>query len=73
LHMAKIPAFLPLGFDYAAHWPLLAGLVVAVIVGTALGKRLLGKMSERFFLVLFQGVLAIIAVVLIVNGVQAWL
>jgi len=73
LHMAKIPAFLTLGFDYAAHWPLLAGLVVAVIVGTALGKRLLGKMSERFFLVLFQGVLAIIAVVLIVNGVQAWL
>ena len=72
LHLAKIPAFLSLGFDYMAHWRLLAFLIVAVIVGTYFGKTLLGRMSERFFLVLFQVVLAGIAVLLIVNGVRAW-
>jgi uncharacterized membrane protein YfcA len=72
LHLAKIPAFLVLEFNYAQHWLLLAGLVAAVIVGTYVGKRLLGKMSERFFSILFQGVLAVIAIVLIVNGVGVW-
>jgi len=72
LHLAKIPAFLTLGFDYATHWSLLAGLVAAVMVGTFVGKRLLGKMSERFFTLLFQGVLTVIAIVLIVNGLGEW-
>lgn len=65
VHFWKIPAFIALGFDYLEHWQLLAMLVAAVIVGTFVGKHLLGKMSERFFLILFQTVLAGLAVYLI--------
>jgi uncharacterized membrane protein YfcA len=68
LHFGKIPAFLALGFNYGAHLDLMALLVVAVILGTALGKKLLGRMSEAFFLKLFQAVLAGIALLLISQG-----
>ena len=71
LHLGKIPAFLALGFDYGAHKGLMALLVVAVIFGTFLGKKLLGRMSEDFFLKLFQVVLAGIALLLIGQGLAA--
>lgn len=68
VHFGKLPAFFALGFDYTAHADLLIWLVAAVVVGTYTGKALLGRMSEAFFLKLFQVVLAGIAVVLIVDG-----
>ena len=70
LHFGKIPAFISLGFDYTGHLGLLSLLVVAVIAGTYVGKALLGKMSERFFLGIFQTVLAGIAILLIVQGMR---
>jgi uncharacterized membrane protein YfcA len=63
--LAKIPVFLSLGFAYSEHWLLLTLLVVAVIGGTFLGKKLLGRISEALFLKIFQIVLAAIAVHLI--------
>jgi uncharacterized protein len=68
LHLAKIPAFIALGFDYVGQVDLLGWLVLAVIGGTWIGKKLLGKLSERVFLVLFQVVLAGIACLLIYQG-----
>ena len=65
VHLAKIPVFLSLGFAYSEHWLLLTLLVVAVIGGTFLGKKLLGRISEALFLKIFQIVLAAIAVHLI--------
>lgn len=65
-HALKIPAFLALGFDFTPHWSLLALLIAAVVLGTVIGKKLLGKLSREFFTVLYQSVLALLALYLIV-------
>jgi len=68
-HLLKIPAFLSLGFDFRPHAPLLGGLVVAVILGTLTGKRLLGRLPRRTFTRLFEVVLAGIGVYLLVGAI----
>ena len=72
LHLLKIPAFLSLGFDYRPHALLLVLLVGGVIVGTFVGRHLLGRISAERFLVAFQVVLALIALHLIATGVWAF-
>jgi uncharacterized membrane protein YfcA len=67
--LLKIPAFLALSFNYAPYAPVLAGLVVAVIGGTYLGKYLLSRISKERFVFWFQWVLAILAVYLIVSTI----
>ncbi len=69
-HLLKIPAFLSLGFNYQAHWELLLGMSLAVIVGTIVGKKVLKRFSKQAFAVAYQTVLAVIAIYLIVG---AWL
>ena len=64
-HLLKIPAFLSLGFDYAAYGPLLATLLFMVIVGTMLGKRLLSKMNRQTFETAFLGILSLLALKLL--------
>lgn len=64
-HVLKIPAFLSLGFDYGSHLELLAVLVVVVIGGTVIGKKLLSKLSSETFVKLFEIVLASIGLYLI--------
>ncbi len=66
-HVLKIPAFLSLGFNYQPHISLLVGMSVAVIVGTLLGKKILGKFSKEAFTLAYQIVLALIATYLIVG------
>ena len=68
-HVAKIPVFLGLRFDYLAHAELLGVLIASVIVGTLIGRTVLAKMPKRAFDILFQGVLAIVAAYLIVVGI----
>ena len=72
LHLLKIPAFLTLGFNYLEHAPLLVCLIVAVIVGTYGGKRILESVPPRWFVIAFQVVLSTIAIYLIVSGGLAW-
>ena len=66
-HLMKLPAFLSLGFDYQPHLPLLGGLILAVVIGTSVGRMLLGKISQQSFLRLFELVLAVIALYLIAS------
>lgn len=66
-HLAKIPVFLALDFDYLAHAELLGILIASVIVGTLIGRTLLAKMSKGVFDAVFQIVLAGVAVHLIVS------
>ena len=68
IHLLKIPAFLSLAFDYSPHVPLLVALVVSVIAGTYAGKHLLTKISRERFLLVFQVVLAVLAIYLIVSS-----
>lgn len=64
-HLLKIPAFLGLGFDYRGHAVLLGALLVAVVLGTLLGKRLLSRLSNATFVTVFEIVLTLLALHLI--------
>lgn len=66
-HVAKIVVFGAVGFAYD-HWMgLLILMAASVMVGTALGSRLLGRIDEGVFVVLYKGVLTLIAVYLILR------
>jgi uncharacterized membrane protein YfcA len=67
-HCMKIPAFLALGFSFRDYAWLLVILVGLVFVGTLVGKRLLHHMSEIWFTRLFQGLLVVLAIRLILDG-----
>ncbi len=67
-HLAKIAIFGIAGFAFGAHWTLLLVLCVLVVVGTAVGTRLLHRVNERGFVVLYKSVLTAIAVYLVVRS-----
>ncbi len=67
-HVAKIVVFGTVGFAFAAYVPMLALLAVCVVAGTALGSRLLGRVSERAFVIVYKVVLTVIAVRLVVHA-----
>lgn len=54
-HLIKIPTFLYLGFAYLDYALIIVLMSFATILGTRYGVRLLGKMDERFFRLLFRG------------------
>ena len=64
-HLAKIPAFLSLGFDYTGQLPAIAPLVVAALLGTWLGTRWLRSATPRAFGLGFRVVLGLLALKLI--------
>jgi uncharacterized membrane protein YfcA len=66
-HFAKIPAFVALGYDYAAELHILVPLIVAAIVGTVLGRRVLAGLSGEMFRRIFYVVLAVIGVCLLLQ------
>ncbi len=66
-HLLKIPAFISLGFNFGANWPLLLGLSVCVVGGTLIGKRILFRMPAKLFLILFEGLLGAMALYLIAS------
>lgn len=73
-HVLKIPAFLALGFDFSPHVGTLLLLVVCVVMGTFIGKTVLSKLKNQTFVLLFEGVLALLALYLLLGPVlqSAW-
>jgi len=69
-HILKIPAFVSLGFDFAAYWQLLVGLILCVVCGTLFGKYVLFRISTNTFRTAFEALLAVIGLYLI--GSWAW-
>lgn len=67
-HLAKILLFGLAGFAFRDHAQLLAGLCAASLLGTAVGTRLLGSLSERSFGWLYRGVLTVLAVQLLLEA-----
>lgn len=50
IHLVKLPVFFVLDFPYLDYLPLIAGMMIAVIVGTKVGTGLLKKLDgKRFF------------------------
>lgn len=72
-HLAKIVLFGFAGFAFSEHLVLLAGAILAVVAGTWLGSRLLDRVSERVFTVLYRGVLTVVALRLLVGDLMGLL
>ncbi len=66
-HLAKIPAFLSIGFAYQGHLSLILPLIVCAVVGTLVGTSILKRMRERVFQVAFRVILAALAVRLVLD------
>lgn len=70
----KLIGFTLVGFSMVEYGPAILAMVPAVLIGTWAGKHLLGRLSERLFMILFQTALIALALKLIVwDGAMAWL
>ena len=67
-HATKIAAYLIAGVRLGDQGWWLLPLAVAVIAGTALGKRLMGRISQRTFERLFKLVLGVLGLKLLLDG-----
>jgi len=69
-HAGKIPIFIIFfHFDYFAEVELLIPLVIAVFIGTNLGKQILAFIPEKIFQLLFRGALTVIAIKIIFTAI----
>jgi len=65
-HVGKIPIFIILfNVNYIAELNVLFPLILAVFIGTNVGKRLLSFIPENTFRILFKSALFLIAIKLI--------
>lgn len=65
-HFGKLPIFIFLfGVNYMNEWTVLLPLIMAVYFGTKFGKKMLGKLPESTFRMLFKVALTLIAVRLV--------
>ena len=62
----KLAGFAFVGFSLAAYGAAILAMVPAMLVGTWLGKHLLGRISERLFMIVFKTALVALALKLIV-------
>ncbi len=60
-HLAKIPVFLSLGFSYRESLPLLLPLLIASVIGSWVGTRLLKKLPPTSFAFAFRAILLALA------------
>jgi uncharacterized membrane protein YfcA len=67
-HLAKLVVFGAVGFAFAEHALLLGVLCVMVVAGTSAGSRALHHVSERYFTLLYKGVLTALALRLVASG-----
>lgn len=72
-NFAKLVAFILVGFSVTEYGPAILAMVPAVVAGTWAGKHLLGRISERVFMVLFKSTLTALALKLIVwDSAMKW-
>ena len=66
-HMIKIFLFGFIGINVWDMWKIFLPLCAMVIIGTLIGKRFLGRMSDKFFKKLFKAMLTLIALNIIIS------
>lgn len=71
-HGLRVLAYGAVGFSAFGHWQLLLPLCAAVVLGTLVGKRLNGKLSERAFKTLFQTLLVALSLKLLIDALLAY-
>jgi uncharacterized membrane protein YfcA len=64
-HLMKVAAFTALGFAFSAYLPLVAAMLVFGFFGTVLGGRLLLKVPEKAFRLVFGLLLTLVALQLL--------
>jgi uncharacterized membrane protein YfcA len=64
-HVAKIILYGAIGFAFGDYLTLLLGMSVLVIAGTWVGSRLLDRVNERAFTILFRTALTLVALRLV--------
>ena len=64
-HIAKMAAFLWVGFQLGAYVPLIAGMIATGILGNHMGERALNSMREDWFRIGFKTVMTTLALRLI--------
>lgn len=69
-HLAKIVLFGTGGFEFGAHAPLYLGMILAVVLGTSLGTKLLERIPEERFPILYKTALTAVALRLVWSGVS---
>jgi uncharacterized membrane protein YfcA len=59
-----------IGFAFAPYLPLIAGMIVAVTLGSYVGTRLRGRLSEALFRKIFKVLITVLALRLIINALM---
>ena len=70
VHTAKLAAFIYVGFAFAEQLDIILPLLLAVVLGTISGKRLLSLISEKWFRRGFLTILGLLAARLVYLGVM---
>ena len=65
-NLLKFGGFALVGFDFAAHGVTILAMIPAVLAGAAIGRWLLARVDERWFLAVFRIVLVALALKLVV-------
>jgi uncharacterized membrane protein YfcA len=72
VHTMKLIAFGVLGVGVAAYTPLIVAMIATAVLGSWTGLKLLHRMSERLFRIIFQALITVLAVRLLwVGAVEA--
>jgi uncharacterized membrane protein YfcA len=70
VHALKIPVYMALGFPFLDWWPLILCLWIASIAGTTIGVKILAKISDSHFQLVFRSALAIAGLRLLYRGTE---
>ena len=70
VHSTKIIAFVALGFTLGPYLLLVVLMAIASFAGSYMSKKVLGKISEELFLILFKVTIVLLSLRLIVGGLN---
>jgi uncharacterized membrane protein YfcA len=68
-HLSKIPTFWYLDFNYAEHSTLIISLIACVFLGSLIGVKILKRINQKVFKILFKTALFFAAIRLIATSV----
>ncbi len=73
-HVLNILLYGFIGVNVLAHWNILIVLGAAAILGTFMGKKILTKIPDRHFLIIFKALLTIISVrIIVIQVMKIWM
>jgi uncharacterized membrane protein YfcA len=70
----KIVGYASFGFDYSPYFHVIAAAIAVSLIGTAIGKMIVDKLSEQKFRFIFRALITVTALRLLYVGISAiWL